>query len=209
MTFDYLVKMTTVGEQSVGKTCLVNRFVSSKFTDVYDLTIGVDFSTKTIPVTYKGIKKMVKIQVWDTAGQEAFRSITRSYYKNSAVVLLVFDVSSRDSFIRTNKWLREVIDMNTANNPCVYLVGNKTDVRHREVERSVAEQYAMENSLIYRETSAKTGFGIEELFNEMALNVVKDLHTGIIKAGLGSGVKYREIFDDVSLRDDERINRCC
>ena len=213
MNFDYLVKITTVGDQSVGKTCVVNRFVSGKFTDVYDITIGVDFCTKTIPVRYKGVDKSVKIQVWDTAGQEVFRSITRSYYKNSAVVLLVFDVSNRDSFTRIDRWFREVITMNTANNPTVYLVGNKTDVSKREVTKSDAENYAHECGLIYRETSAKNGSGIRELFDELSFKIVSDIHNGKLEVGQVSGVKGRNISNDIESLTDRstgrKFNQCC
>ena len=209
--FDYLVKVTTVGEASVGKSCLVNRFTTGRFTELYDITIGVDFATKTISTDYKGNKKKVKIQIWDTAGQESFRSITRSYYRNSAVVLLVFDVSNRDSFAKINRWLNEVRNMNTHCNPKVYLVGNKSDIPNREVLKVVAEEYATENGLLYHETSAKTGEGVKELFDKLSIEVVGDIIDGKYEYINHSGVKIREEYSE-SLKSTIGMNKlrgCC
>jgi len=191
MSIDYIIKVTTVGDQGVGKTCIINRFTTKRFSDYYDITIGVDFSAKNIQIESPGGgRKNIKVQVWDTAGQERFRSITRSYYKNSAVVLMIFDVSSSKSFYHIDKWLQEVRNTNVKNHPILYLIGNKTDVHNREVHFSVAEKYAKDNNMIYVETSAKQdNKGIDTLFYDICNRVIDNIKKGISIPGQDNGIK--------------------
>lgn len=123
MNFDYIFKFVVIGDSSVGKSCIVLRFIEGVFNPDQENTIGVEFGAKVANVNGTN----VKIQIWDTAGQEAFQSITRSYYRGAAGVLLVFDLTNRDSFKNTERWLQETKN-NASDEMVVCLVGNKSDL---------------------------------------------------------------------------------
>ena len=122
-SYSYLLKYIVIGDTSVGKSCILLQFLEKKFKFDHDTTIGVEFGSKVISVN----DKQVKLQIWDTAGQETFKSITRSYYRGSIGVVLVYDITNRDSFSNISKWLDET--KSYANDKVVImLVGNKTDL---------------------------------------------------------------------------------
>jgi Ras-related protein Rab-2A len=104
MSFDYAIKFILVGDTAVGKTSILNRFLTGSFDYNHEMTIGVEFGSKILTVN----KQRIKLQVWDTAGQEEFRSITRSYYRSSAAALVVYDVSRRETFRSVRRWIEEV-----------------------------------------------------------------------------------------------------
>uniref|UniRef100_A0A7N4V4I6 Uncharacterized protein n=1 Tax=Sarcophilus harrisii TaxID=9305 RepID=A0A7N4V4I6_SARHA len=105
---DYLFKLLLIGDSGVGKSCLLLRFADNKYSDDYACTIGVDFKIRTIQLN----GKIVKLQIWDTAGQERFHTITSSYYRGAHGVILVYDVSSLESFVNVKQWLVEVEELN-------------------------------------------------------------------------------------------------
>jgi small GTP-binding protein len=117
------ISMVVIGDTGVGKSCLLLQFVDRRFSSVHDLTIGVDFGSRIIEI---GGEK-VKLQIWDTAGQESFRSIARSYYRDASGALLVFDVTRRETFGHLSRWLEEAQQF-ASPNICITLVGNKADV---------------------------------------------------------------------------------
>jgi Ras-related protein Rab-2A len=122
-SYSYLFKYIVIGDTSVGKSCLLLQFLEKKFKFDHDTTIGVEFGSKIINVK----DKHIKLQIWDTAGQETFKSITRSYYRGSIGVILVYDITNRDSFNNISKWLDET--KSYANDKItVMLVANKTDL---------------------------------------------------------------------------------
>ncbi|KAK2195005.1 bifunctional Small GTPase/Small GTP-binding protein domain/P-loop containing nucleoside triphosphate hydrolase [Babesia duncani] len=168
-SYKYLFKYIIIGDTGVGKSCLLLRFTDKRFKPDHDLTIGVEFGTRQ--VTVQG--EQIKLQIWDTAGQESFRSITRSYYRGAAGALLVFDISRRSTFEHLTKWLEEVRDHGSPTMTIV-LIGNKTDVAKREVEyeegnfacmqnASVGKQFAEQYNIIYMETSAKGDYNVENV----------------------------------------------
>ena len=112
-----------MGDSSVGKSCLLLQFTDKRFKQTHDLTIGVEFGARTLQVG----KQAVKLQIWDTAGQESFRSITRSYYRGSIGALLVYDVTKRTSFENLQKWLEEMRE-NAYSKMTIILIGNKVDL---------------------------------------------------------------------------------
>ena len=123
--YDYLFKFIIIGDSNVGKSCLMLQFIERKFKSFIDPTIGVEFGSKKMDIS----GKVVKLQIWDTAGQENFRSITRSYFRGAIGALLVFDITNRQSFIDIEKWLKEV-KSNTTSNIEMILVGNKCDLKN-------------------------------------------------------------------------------
>jgi small GTP-binding protein len=156
--FDFSLKVVVVGDSGVGKTCLLLRYVR----DIYDPdtqpTLGVEFMTKIIETT----KHRIQLQLWDTAGQELFRSVTRGYYRGSAGAFLVFDLCNHDSFDHIGRWLHDVKEVARADVVTI-LLGNKSDLAaKRDVTAEEAEKFATANNMRYFETSAKTGGQIAE-----------------------------------------------
>lgn len=160
LAYDYLLKVIVVGDSSVGKSCLLLRFVDKRFRENHELTIGVEFGCRIVEA--EGLR--FKIHVWDTAGQEAFRSITRAYYRSAAVALLVFDVTQRRSFENLQRWATEVLAA-AVQQVVLVVVANKTDLAaRREVSRDEAEAFALRHNASYYETSAKDASNVDEAF---------------------------------------------
>lgn len=160
----------------MGKSCLLLQFTDKRFLTDHELTIGVEFGTRMIEVD----GKKIKLQLWDTAGQESFRSITRSYYRGAQGALLVFDITKRSSFAHLQSWLEEVRRQGT-DNMSVLLVGNKADLAaDREVTREEAEQFAAANGLKYIETSAKTAQNVDAAFLSSAEEIYNKMKRGEI-----------------------------
>eukprot|EP00300_Choanocystis_sp_HF-7_P040103 c6528_g1_i1.p2 GENE.c6528_g1_i1~~c6528_g1_i1.p2 ORF type:complete len:217 (+),score=53.66 c6528_g1_i1:40-651(+) len=160
--FDYLLKCLMIGDCGVGKSSILKRYVDDTLPGEHQSTIGVDFKIKSVVKDGKS----VKLQIWDTAGQERFRTITRSYYRGAHVIVIVFDITSRDSFASLDMWLTE-IDKNVQSGViCKLVVGNKCDrVAEREVATDEAEAYCKSRSLQYFEASAMQNTNITELFD--------------------------------------------
>lgn len=170
------ISMVVIGDTGVGKSCLLLQFVDRRFSAVHDLTIGVDFGSRIVDVG----GERVKLQIWDTAGQESFRSIARSYYRDAAGALLVYDVTRRETFQHLERWLSEAKQF-ASQQICVTLVGNKSDlVKRRVVPRDDAETWAAENGLDYIETSAKSADGVDEAF----LSTTNKIWSKMVSGGL-------------------------
>lgn len=137
------------------------RFTSDQFSHVHDLTIGVEFGARVVKVE----DKQVKLSVWDTAGQEAYKSITRSYYRGAAGALLVYDVTRRQTFEQVLSWLEDARLHSSSSEMVVVLVGNKSDLEHRrQVPREDGERFAAQHGLMFIETSAKESLNVDEAF---------------------------------------------
>uniref|UniRef100_A0A3B4UJJ2 RAB2A, member RAS oncogene family n=1 Tax=Seriola dumerili TaxID=41447 RepID=A0A3B4UJJ2_SERDU len=158
MAYAYLFKYIIIGDTGVGKSCLLLQFTDKRFQPVHDLTIGVEFGARMITID----GKQIKLQIWDTAGQESFRSITRSYYRGAAGALLVYDITRRDTFNHLTTWLEDA-RQHSNSNMVIMLIGNKSDLEsRREVKKEEGEAFAREHGLIFMETSAKTASNVEE-----------------------------------------------
>ena len=159
----------------VGKSCLLLQFTDKRFQPVHDLTIGVEFGARLIPID----GRQVKLQIWDTAGQESFRSITRSYYRGAAGALLVYDITRRETFLQLEKWLDEA-RQNASQNMVIMLIGNKLDLEHkRAVSKEEGMEFARKNGLIFLETSAKTAENVEKAFVETATSIYNNIKKGV------------------------------
>ncbi|KAK1766899.1 putative ras [Phialemonium atrogriseum] len=156
-------KLVFLGEQSVGKTSLITRFMYDSFDNMYQATIGIDFLSKTMYLE----DRTVRLQLWDTAGQERFRSLIPSYIRDSSVAVVVYDVSNAKSFQNTRKWIDDV-RAERGNDVIIVLVGNKTDLSKREVTTQQGEEEARKNNLMFVETSAKLGHNVKALFKRIA-----------------------------------------
>lgn len=157
-------KLVFLGDQSVGKTSIITRFMYDKFDNTYQATIGIDFLSKTMYLE----DRTVRLQLWDTAGQERFRSLIPSYIRDSSVAVVVYDVTNRQSFLNTIRWIEEVRN-ERGSDVIIVLVGNKTDlVDKRQVSIEEGDAKARDLSVIFIETSAKAGFNIKALFRKIA-----------------------------------------
>ncbi|CAN6279021.1 unnamed protein product, partial [Urochloa humidicola] len=175
MSYAYLFKYIIIGDTGVGKSCLLLQFTDKRFQPVHDLTIGVEFGARMITIDTKPIK----LQIWDTAGQESFRSITRSYYRGAAGALLVYDITRRETFNHLASWLEDARQHANAN-MTVMLIGNKCDLSHRRaVSYEEGEQFAKEHGLVFMEASAKTAQNVEEAFIKTAGTIYKKIQDGI------------------------------
>jgi len=163
--YDFLFKILIVGESGVGKSCLLLRFADDTFTESFISTIGVDFKIKRITMNDKnGNPKTLKLQIWDTAGQDRFRTITTSYYRGAHGILLTYDVTDPNSFLKIRSWLEEIKE-HAPEHTVVMLIGNKADkTDKRAVEQKEAQSLADKLNLKYLETSAKTGTGVSDVF---------------------------------------------
>jgi small GTP-binding protein len=164
---EYQYKFVILGNSNVGKTCIVHRFANEEFLDSSQPTIGANFVTKRLEMD----NCFYKIEVWDTAGQEKYRSLTPMYYKGAAAALIVYDISSSNSLEGARDWIKELHD-HAPPTVLIGLVGNKLDLS-RAVSKEAAGQLAQRYSLIHSEVSAKTGENIHETFYNIAKKLPK------------------------------------
>eukprot|EP01108_Squamamoeba_japonica_P003492 TRINITY_DN2834_c0_g2_i1.p1 TRINITY_DN2834_c0_g2~~TRINITY_DN2834_c0_g2_i1.p1 ORF type:complete len:219 (-),score=75.83 TRINITY_DN2834_c0_g2_i1:73-729(-) len=172
--YQYLFKYIIIGDTGCGKSCLLLQFTDKRFQPVHDLTIGVEFGARLVNID----GQQIKLQIWDTAGQESFRSITRSYYRGAAGALLVYDITRRETFNHLQTWLE---DARQHANPemTIILIGNKVDLEHRRaVSFEEGEKFAKEHGLMFLETSAKTAANVEEAFVQTARQIHEKIANG-------------------------------
>uniref|UniRef100_A0A087XPN6 RAB6B, member RAS oncogene family b n=1 Tax=Poecilia formosa TaxID=48698 RepID=A0A087XPN6_POEFO len=166
-------KLVFLGEQSVGKTSLITRFMYDSFDNTYQATIGIDFLSKTMYLEDRTVGNSdvhsVRLQLWDTAGQERFRSLIPSYIRDSTVAVVVYDITNVNSFQQTCKWIDDV-RTERGSDVIIMLVGNKTDLEEkRQITIEEGEQRAKELNVMFIETSAKTGSNVkQQLFRRVA-----------------------------------------
>ncbi|XP_032834457.1 ras-related protein Rab-6A-like [Petromyzon marinus] len=157
-------KLVFLGEQSVGKTSLITRFMYDSFDNTYQATIGIDFLSKTMYLE----DRTIRLQLWDTAGQERFRSLIPSYIRDSAAAVVVYDITNVNSFQQTTKWIDDV-RTERGGDVVIVLVGNKTDlVEKRQIPFEEGEQKAKDLNVMFIETSAKTGYNVKQMFRRVA-----------------------------------------
>jgi len=210
MKYAYLFKYIIIGDTNTGKSCLLLQFTDNRFEPAHNLTIGVEFGARLVDID----NKKIKLQVWDTAGQESFRSITRSYYRGAAGAILVYDITKRESFDHLARWLQEARENGNVT-MTIMLIGNKCDLEHlRQVTKEEGAKFAQENGLLFLETSSKTGENVEEAFIKPSQHIYEQIKSGAydvfndsngIKVGM---VQNRESIPSAANRKPES-SACC
>ena len=187
--YDYLFKVLFVGDSSVGKTQIINKFVENNFLENCASTIGVDFKIKEVEVK----NKKIKLQLCDTSGQERFRAIIQNYYKSDHLIAFVYAINNRNSFNSIPKWVDEV-KKQTDKNTKFLLVGNKYDLaeERRTVTEEEAKQYAENNGMKFFEVSAKTGDGINDMFNYIISELLKEKEPGLFDNQYKNDIKFNK-----------------
>ena len=173
---EFEIKICLLGDVNVGKTSIASRFCKNSFTDNYINTIGGAYQQQNI-VLNNGAK--IKLHIWDTSGQDRFRSMTNLYYRDAQVAILTYDVTNEQSLESLNYWLNELNDKVEIDNMLLCLAGNKSDIESskRQVSTAKGKAFAEEHNMIFYETSAKTGAGVKELFQAIAVKeyeIMKD-----------------------------------
>lgn len=213
-SYHYLLKFVLVGDSMVGKSCVLLRFIDHRFIPIHDLTIGVEFGSRNIEIEDQNNKPMnVKLQIWDTAGQEQFRSITKSYYRGAVGALLVYDITRRETFLSLESWLNDT--RQNDHNMVIMLIGNKSDLSfRRKVSREEGQAFADKHNLLFMETSAKEDRHIEDAFLTTAKRVLQLVEDGEIDVESGtSGIKKGNLSNSININEPEKVEKpkkqCC
>ena len=168
---EVLYKILLLGDSSVGKTCFLMRYTDNTFQEIHMSTIGLDYKLKNVQLDDG---KMAKIQIWDTAGQDRFRSITKNYYKGAHGIILIYDITNKKSFENVRTWINQIKE-EVSEKVSIILVGNKIDdEEHRVVATDDGEKIAKELGLMFFECSAKSGVNIDSTFNELVKKTVEN-----------------------------------
>ena len=165
------IKCVLLGETAVGKTCLINRFVNNTFQEDFVPTMVGCYSSKDI--FYDKANKKIKYEIWDTAGQEKYRSINKIFYQDTSIAILVFDITRKDTFeALKNYWYLELRD-NSPKDIIIAIAANKCDLyEYEEVSHDEVEEFGKSINALYEQTSAKTGEGIKDLFNSIGYKLL-------------------------------------
>ena len=168
---EVLYKILLLGDSSVGKTCFLMRYTDNTFQEIHMSTIGLDYKLKNVQLDDG---KIVKIQIWDTAGQDRFRSITKNYYKGAHGIILIYDITNKKSFENVRNWINQIKE-EVSEKVSIILVGNKIDdEEHRVVPTVEGEKLSKELGLMFFECSAKSGINIDSTFNELVKTTVEN-----------------------------------
>ena len=209
--YNYLMKFILIGNSGVGKSCLLFQFIEDKFKGNLEPTIGIEFGTKVM----RSMGKVVRLQIWDSAGQENYRSITRSYYRNTICAFMVYDITCRKSFEDIKVWLDEA---KTYGNGSIYyvLIGNKCELdEEREVPTQEGASFAKNNGMFFFEASAKENINVGNSFETAVTRILDDIKKGNldpynetlgIKIGMNS-IKTNML--DSKLQKKKSGGECC
>ena len=197
-------KLIFLGDQSVGKSCILNRFMNDSFKEDYQATIGLDFQSKNVQIDNQDIHLLL----YDTAGQEKFRSLIPMYTRDANIVLLVYDIACKDSFMHLSDWLNDLTNINK-NEVIFALVGNKIDLAEkREVTLEEGQKFAAEQDFIFQEVSAKTGDGFSDLFYK---SLFEKIRTKFRPGGQQPAPEVKDIKLNIEqeAKKNESKKRCC
>lgn len=210
--YDYLYKIILIGNAGVGKSNLLSRITKKTFEPNSKTTIGVEFAVKT----YRIGNKIIKVQIWDTSGQEKFRAITNAYYRSSNGVLIVYDITNKSTFDAIDFWLEQV-DTFTNNDVEIILVGNKCDLENiRQVDQSLIKKYSYDKNMNFIETSAKDNINVDMAFKQIIFNNFKKDEAQSLSTSTMELDRKSQYLKTISIVDNhknviptKKENNCC
>ena len=198
--FDYTFKIVMIGDSGVGKSCILLRFADDKFNENFYATIGVDFRFKNVMVD----DKSVKLQIWDTAGQERFKTITSAYYRGADGIIIVYDITDRNSFAHIKDWLDDV-NKYTDDNPLKIIVGNKIDlIKDKQINNNDMKTMTAQTGIEIIECSAKDSIKINDLMEIMTKKLIEK------KKNEGNKNSTKNmVLNDINNKNKEINNKGC
>ena len=202
--YDMIFKIILIGDSSVGKTNIMNKYLKNQFKEDSRATVGVEFGSKQFEIE----NRKIKAQIWDTAGQERYRAVTSAYYKGAKGAFIVYDVTRKETFDSVNRWISDIIST-CGKSLSIILLGNKSDLEdQRQISKEQGEEKAKTYQLAFLETSALSGENLEKAFN-MLINEIyekcKSEFENTDYLNLGDSVEEIQLKKD----DSEKENKCC
>ena len=197
-------KIIFLGDQGTGKSCILNRFVDDKFDENYQATVGLDFQSKNVKIDNQDIHLLL----YDTAGQEKFRSLIPMYTRDANIIMLVYDITRKESFTNIPIWIKDLTNVKFEEVIFV-LIGNKIDLNDkREVNKEEGEKYSQENKMIFEEVSAKTGENFPELFyNKIFEQIALKFKPGV--QGTINDIQEMKIKIGDDDKNNNKKGKCC
>ena len=203
-SYEFMFKVVLVGDMSVGKTNIIAKYLKNEFSEDYKTTIGVEFHSKIAKVE----GHVVKAQIWDTCGQERFKSITDSYYKGAKGAFVVYDITRKNTFESVDSWisaLRSAADKNLN----IIIIGNKSDLEdQRQVETEQGEEKAQNNEAAFMETSAYSGDNIDKAFDNMITDVYNKCKSEML-ANVEIDIGKSKDINLNQNKEDKKGKKCC
>ena len=208
--YDLSFKLIVIGDSGVGKSCLTTKAVKNNFEDYYQATVGFEFLTFSVKIE----DKLIKLQIWDTCGQEQYKSLITNFYRNASLAMMVYAINSRESFNNINRWLKE-IRIQSHPDVKILLIGNKSDLENeRVVSYEEAKKFQEENQILYFcETSAKSGLNTKEVFIEAARILYEEHNNYRLRSRNNSFVDNKLIKEEIpqklGKKEKKRSKGCC
>lgn len=196
-------KIIIVGNSGVGKSCLLKKAVLNTFKEGYQTTIGFEF----LLMYYKINGKKIKLQIWDTCGQEMYRSLIQGFYRNTSLALLIYSINDQKSFVDLNEWIKDIKNYSEKPIP-IFLVGNKYDLNEEKIiKREDGEQFFKQHDLQYfNEASAKTGYNVDDIFSEIAKYIYMENY--LKENNISKKLKI-ELNKNEEKQNDSKSKKCC
>ena len=201
---DIAYKLLLLGQSSVGKTSIILRYIENSFEESNISTCGIDLKCKYVQCD----DKKIRLDLWDTAGQERFPSLMKNYFRAAHGFVLVYDITNKESFDKLQGWIKDIKEtIEDVNSFKFAVIGNKKDCeKDRQVDYQILKEFAETNNFVFSETSAKTGEGIDKLFDDFVYELLKYRNIGIYKADEASQRRYSKLDKSLFQRNKHDCN---
>ena len=201
---DRVYKILLIGESNVGKTSIILRYIDNEFKSSGISTCGVDVKVKFVSVD----NTKIRLDIWDTAGQERFKGLAKNYFRGANGFILVYDITNKSSFDKLKGWMNDAKEKIESEYKMVVVGNKKDDKKNRQVDISLLEDFAKKNEVLFFEVSAKTGEGIDKIFNGMVQELLKLPNAGIIKDDESEGDRTFNSLDNSRIAENRHNCNC-